>query len=76
MPIVNYLEIEAAAEKRRRKELSLFVLACSLVFLVVLFCAWTVVINGLANDKGKLAMGLLVTILSALLGYIAGKSAK
>jgi hypothetical protein len=67
---------EAEAKHLRDKELFLYRLTGAILVIAVLLCVWLIVSKGLANDEGKLALGLLTSIISALLGYITGKSAK
>jgi hypothetical protein len=67
---------EADAKHLRTKELLLHGLTSAIITIVVLLCAWIVIQKSLSTDEGKLALGLLTTIVSALLGYITGKSAK
>ncbi len=67
---------EAEAKHLRAKELILYGLTSGIIVIVVLLCVWIIAKKSLANDEGKLALGLLTTIASALLGYITGKSAK
>ena len=67
---------EADAQHARNKELILHGLTGATVFIVVLLCVWIIGRKSLSTDDGKLALGLLTTIVSALLGYITGKSAK
>lgn len=76
MSAVDILEKEAAVKRRHTKELIRYCSVSGLVLTAALFCAWVVISQGLASNEGKLAFSLLVTILSALLGYTAGKSAK
>lgn len=67
---------EAEAKHLRAKELFLYGLTSFILVIVVLLCVWLVTQKSLSSDEGKLALGLLTTIVSALLGYITGKSAK
>lgn len=67
---------EADAKHLRTKELLLHGLTSLILVIVVLLCVWLVTQKSLSSDEGKLALGLLTTIVSALLGYITGKSAK
>ena len=67
---------EAEAKHQRTKELILHALTSVIMLIVVLLCVWLVTQKTLSTDEGKLALGLLTTIVSALLGYITGKSAK
>ena len=67
---------EAEAKHLRIKEYILHGLTSIIVLVVVSLCVWIVIAKSLASDEGKLALGLLTTIVSALLGYITGKSAK
>lgn len=76
MSAASILEKEAAVKKRHTKELIKYCLVSGLVLAAALSCVWTVISKGLASSDGKLAFSLLAIILSALLGYIAGKSAK
>ena len=65
---------EAEAKHLRIKEYILHGLTSIIVLVVVSLCVWIVIAKSLASDEGKLALGLLTTIVSALLGYITGKS--
>lgn len=76
MSAASILEKEAAVKKRHTKELIKYYFVSGFVLAAALFCAWTVTRKGLASSDGKLAFSLLAVIVSALLGYIAGKSAK
>ncbi len=76
MSAVDILEKEAAVKKRHTKELIRYCSVSGLVLAAVLFCVWIIVSKGLANDEGKLALVLFTSIVSALLGYITGKSSK
>jgi len=67
---------EAEAQHQRTKELILHALTSIILLIVVLLCVWLITQRTLSTDEGKLALGLLTTIVSALLGYITGKSAK
>ena len=67
---------EADAKHARTKELFLHGLASLTIFTIVLLCVWIIIKKSLTTDEGKLALGLLTTIVSALLGYITGKSSK
>lgn len=67
---------EAEARHLRTKELLLHGLTSLILVIVVLLCVWLISQKSLSSDEGKLALGLLTTVVSALLGYITGKSAK
>lgn len=67
---------EAEAKHIRTKELILHGLTSLVILSVVALCIWLVASKSLSTDEGKLALGLLTTIVSALLGYITGKSSK
>lgn len=76
MSAATILEKEAAVKRRHRRKLILLNFVCVLIFSAVLFCAWVIVRKELASSEGKLAFGLLTVIVSTLLGYVAGRSAK
>ena len=76
MSAANILEKEAAVKRRHTRELIILGFVSVLILSAVLFCAWIVASKELASDEGKLAFGLLTVIVSALLGYVAGKSSK
>lgn len=76
MSATTVLEKEAAVKRRYKRELTLLGFVSVLILSVVLFCAWIVVSKDLASDEGKLAFILLTIIVSTLLGYVAGRSAK
>ncbi len=76
MSATTVLEKEAAVKRRYKRELTLLGFVSVLILSVVLFCAWIVVSKDLASDEGKLVFILLTIIVSTLLGYVAGRSAK
>ena len=67
---------EAEARHLRAKELILYGLTSTILLTAVLLCVCIIASKGLANDEGKLALGLFTSIVSALLGYITGKASK
>lgn len=67
---------EATAAHQRQKELLLYRLTSGVILLVVALCAWVVLRKGLANEEGKLALALLTSIVTGLVGYVTGRSSK
>jgi hypothetical protein len=67
---------EANAKHLRAKDLILHGLTSLVILVTVSLCAWLVVQKGLATDEGKLALGLLTNIVTALVAYVTGRSSK
>jgi multidrug resistance efflux pump len=67
---------EADAVHQRQKELLLYRLTFAVIVTVVILCSWIVLRKGLSTDDGKLALALLTSIVTGLVGYVTGKSAK
>lgn len=67
---------EANAQHLRIKELVLHGVTALVVLVVVGVCAWIVIKKGLVTDEGKLALGLLTNIVTALVAYVTGRSSK
>jgi pheromone shutdown protein TraB len=67
---------EADALHLRSKELLIYRLTASILIGVVVLCFWIILNKGLSNDEGKLALALLTSIVTGLVGYVTGKSAK
>lgn len=67
---------EADAMHQRQKERLLYRLTFAVIVTVVILCSWVVLRKGLSTDDGKLALALLTSIVTGLVGYVTGKSAK
>lgn len=67
---------EANAQHQRVKELILHGVTALVVLTAVGVCAWIVIKKGLAADEGKLALGLLTNVVTALVAYVTGRSSK
>ncbi len=67
---------EADAMHQRQKERLLYRLTFAVIVIVVILCSWVVLRKGLSTDDGKLALALLTSIVTGLVGYVTGKSAK
>lgn len=67
---------EADALHQRQKELLLYRLTAGVIAVVVLICAWIVLRRGLSTEEGKLALALLTSIVTGLVGYVTGKASK
>ncbi|HEX4951187.1 MAG TPA: hypothetical protein VFZ34_31310 [Blastocatellia bacterium] len=67
---------EADATHQRQKELLLYRLTASVITITVLLSAWVVLRKGLSNEEGKLALALLTSVVTGLVGYVTGKSSK
>lgn len=66
---------EANATHLRQKEWLVYRLTALILLIVVGLCTWIILSKGLANDEGKLAMGLLTSVVTGLVGYVTGKAA-
>ncbi|MGH9802650.1 MAG: hypothetical protein ACRD82_19970 [Blastocatellia bacterium] len=74
---ISRLRIEEAnAAHQRRKEMLLHSLTASVIAVVVLLCAWTILRKGFAAEDGKLALALLTSIVTGLVGYAIGRASK
>lgn len=67
---------EANAAHQRQKELLLYRLTGCVILLSVALCCWTVLRKGLAAEEGKLALALLTSIVTGLVGYATGRASK
>ncbi len=67
---------EADALHLRGKELLIYRLTATIIIGVVVLCFWIILSKGLSNDEGKLALALLTSIVTGLVGYVTGKSSK
>lgn len=67
---------EANAAHQRRKEILLHSVTVGVISLVVLLCAWTILRKGFATEDGKLALALLTSIVTGLVGYATGRASK
>lgn len=67
---------EADALHLRSKELLIYRLTACIISIAVVLCSWIVLNKGLSNDEGKLALALLTSIVTGLVGYVTGKSSK
>lgn len=67
---------EADAAHQRQKELLLYRLTAGVIAVVVLICAWIVLRRGLSTEEGKLALALLTSIVTGLVGYVTGQASK
>ncbi len=67
---------EADALHLRSKELLIYRLTTAILIGVVVLCFWIIFNKGLSNDEGKLALALLTSIVTGLVGYVTGKSSK
>ena len=67
---------EADALHLRSKELLIYRLTAAILIGVVVLSFWIILNKGLSNDEGKLALALLTSIVTGLVGYVTGKSAK
>ncbi len=65
---------EANALHTRQKEWLVYRLTTLILLIVVGLCAWIILRKGLANDEGKLALGLLTSVVTGLVGYVTGKA--
>ena len=66
---------EAHALHTRQKEWLIYKLTALILLIVVGLCTWIILSKGLANDEGKLALGLLTSVITGLVGYVTGKAA-
>lgn len=67
---------EADAEHQRKKDFVLFIIVAIMVCLVALACLWINLSSNYSPDLQKWASSLLTVIVSAILGYMTGKSSK
>ncbi|MBL8189187.1 MAG: hypothetical protein JNK38_14360 [Acidobacteria bacterium] len=67
---------EANAAHQRRKEMLLYSVTIGVVSIVVVLCAWVILRKGLATEDGKLALALLTSIVTGLVGYATGRASK
>lgn len=67
---------EANAAHQRQKELILYYVTSAVIALVVGICSWTILKKGLTAEEGKLALALLTSIVTGLVGYVTGRAAK
>jgi hypothetical protein len=67
---------EAGATHQRQKELLLYRLSSGVILIVVAVCSWIVLRKGLASEEGKLALALLTSIVTGLVGYVTGRASK
>jgi hypothetical protein len=67
---------EANAAHQRQKELILYYVTTVVIALVVIICSWTILKRGLNTEEGKLALALLTSIVTGLLGYVTGRASK
>jgi hypothetical protein len=67
---------EANAAHQRRKEVILYYNTSVVLALVVIVCSWTILKRGLTTEEGKLALALLTSIVTGLLGYVTGRASK
>jgi hypothetical protein len=67
---------EANAAHQRRKEMLLYSVTIGVVSIVVLLCTWVILRKGLATEDGKLALALLTSIVTGLVGYATGRASK
>ena len=67
---------EANAVNQRRKEMLLYSVTIGVISIVVLLCAWVILRKGLATEDGKLALALLTSIVTGLVGYATGRTSK
>lgn len=67
---------EANAAHQRRKEMLLYSVTIGVVSIVVILCAWVILQKGLATEDGKLALALLTSIVTGLVGYATGRASK
>ena len=65
---------EANAIHLRQKEWLVYRLTAFVILLVVGVCIWIILRKGLSTDEGKLALGLLTSIVTGLVGYVTGKA--
>ncbi len=65
---------EANALHTRQKEWLVYRLTALILLIVVGLCMWIILNKGLANDEGKLALGLLTSVVTGLVGYVTGKA--
>lgn len=67
---------EAEALHLRSKEILIYRLTACIIGIAVVLCFWIILNKGLSNDEGKLALALLTSIVTGLVGYVTGKSSK
>lgn len=67
---------EANATHQRRKEMLLYSVTIGVISVVVILCAWVILRKGLATEDGKLALALLTSIVTGLVGYATGRASK
>lgn len=67
---------EANAAHQRHKELLLYRLTSGVILLAAALCCWIVLRKGLATEEGKLALALLTSIVTGLIGYVTGRASK
>jgi hypothetical protein len=65
---------EANALHARQKEWLVYRLTALILLIAVSLCSWLILSKGLATDEGKLALGLLTSIVTGLVGYVTGKA--
>lgn len=67
---------EANAAHQRKKELLLYGATIGVVLIVVFLCTWVILRKSLATEDGKLALALLTSIVTGLVGYVTGRASK
>ena len=67
---------EANAAHQRRKELILHIAALLVISVVLAVCVWTIVKTNSTEEDKKWAVPILSAIVTGLIGYVTGRSAK
>jgi cytochrome c oxidase assembly factor CtaG len=67
---------EASAAHERRKELLLHVVTAIIIVGAFVVCAYIVLSKTFSNEMDKWASATLLSIVTGLLGYVAGKASK
>ncbi len=67
---------EANAAHQLKKDFALNILACVVILVALGLCVWSIVRASSTEEDRRWAVTLLTAIVSALLGYVTGKSSK
>lgn len=70
-------EIEKADSAHRRQiSLLLHVAALAVIGVVVILCVWMITHTGAESEDRKLAITLLTSVVTGLIGYVTGRASK
>lgn len=67
---------EASAAHERRKELLLYIVTALIIAAAFAVCAYIVLSKNFSGEMDKWASATLLSIVTGLLGYVAGKASK